>query len=153
MEVYDFGLRLKELREAKRLSQTEVAKRLSVGCSTISGYESNTITPSLEQFTRLAILYDTSLDYMMSLDNRTCFYLDGLSKSQQQTILDVVNRLKQSYLSFENPNHYFLTGKTKPTEPRTYRQFFTRFLKKHELQKVKFHEIRHPNVKPKTKSF
>ena len=101
MEVYDFGLRLRELREAKKLSQTEVAKRLNVGRSTISGYESNTITPSLEQFTRLAILYHTSLDYMMGLDNRPCFYLDGLSKEQQQTILDVVNRLKQSFLSGE----------------------------------------------------
>ena len=43
----------------------------------------------------------------------------------------------------DNPNHYFLTRKTKPTEPRTYRQFFIRFLKRNELQKVKFHEIRH----------
>lgn len=101
MEVYDFGLRLRELREAKKLSQTEVAARLNVGRSTISGYESNTITPSLEQFTRLAILYNTSLDYMMGLDNRTCFYLDDLSKEQQQTILDIVNRLKQSFLSEE----------------------------------------------------
>lgn len=42
-----------------------------------------------------------------------------------------------------NPNHYFLTGKTRPAEPRTYRQFFTRFLKRNELPKVKFHEIRH----------
>ena len=66
--------------------------------STVSGYESNTTTPSLEQFTRLAILYNTSLDYMMGLDNRVCFYLDGLSENQQQTILDVVNRLKQSFL-------------------------------------------------------
>lgn len=40
-------------------------------------------------------------------------------------------------------NHYFLTGKTKPTEPRTYRQFFSRFLNRNGLQKVKFHEIRH----------
>lgn len=101
MEVYDSGLRLRKLREAKKLSQTEVAKRLNVGRSTISGYESNTITPSLEQFTRLAILYHTSLDYMMGLDNRTCFYLDDLSKEQQQTILDIVNRLKQSFLSSE----------------------------------------------------
>jgi len=99
VEVYDFGLRLKELREAKKLSQKEVATRLNVVPSTISGYESNTITPSLEQITRLAILYHTSLDYMMGLDNRTCFYLDGLSKDQQQTILDVVKRLKQSFLS------------------------------------------------------
>ena len=43
----------------------------------------------------------------------------------------------------ENPNHYFLTGKSKPTEPRTYRQFFARFIKRHGLTKVKFHEIRH----------
>ena len=101
MEVYDFGLRLKELRESKKLSQTEVAARLNVVPSTISGYESNTITPSLEQFARLAIMYSTSLDYMMGLDDRTCFYLDGLSKEQQQTILDVVDRLKQFFLSGE----------------------------------------------------
>ena len=75
MEVYDFGLRLKELREAKNLSQKDVAKRLNVVPSTISGYESNTVTPSLEQFTRMAILYNTSLDYMMGLDNRSCFFL------------------------------------------------------------------------------
>ena len=97
MEVYDFGLRLKELREAKKLSQKNVADRLSVVPSTISGYENNTITPSLEQAIRLAILYHTSLDYIMGLDNRVCFYLDGLSENQQQTILDVVNRLKQSF--------------------------------------------------------
>jgi len=98
VEVFDFGLRLRKLREAKHLSQSDVASRLNVSRSTVSGYESNTTTPSLEQFTRLAILYNTSLDYMMGLDNRVCFYLDGLSENQQQTILDVVNRLKQSFL-------------------------------------------------------
>lgn len=53
----------------------------------------------------------------------------------------LVNIIKKFYT--ENPNHYFLTGKTKPTEPRTYRQFFSRFLKRNDLPKVKFHEIRH----------
>lgn len=53
----------------------------------------------------------------------------------------LANIIKKFYT--DNPNHYFLTGKTKPTEPRTYRQFFERFLKKHNLKKVKFHEIRH----------
>ncbi len=43
----------------------------------------------------------------------------------------------------DNPNHYFLTGRAKPTEPRTYRQYFARFLKRYDLPKVKFHEIRH----------
>lgn len=51
------------------------------------------------------------------------------------------NIIKKYYT--DNPNHYFLTGKAKPTEPRTYRQFFERFIRKHNLKKVKFHEIRH----------
>ena len=53
----------------------------------------------------------------------------------------LMNVIKKFYT--ENPNHYFLIGKTKPTEPRTYRQFFARFLKRNNLPKVKFHEIRH----------
>lgn len=98
MEVYDFGLRLRGLREDRRLSQKEVAARLNVGRSTVSGYERNTITPSLEQLVRLAVLYNTSLDYMMGIDDRTCFYLDDLNKSQQETVLDIVRRLKQEFL-------------------------------------------------------
>ena len=96
--VYDFGIRLKELREAKRLSQADVAERLNVTRSAISGYECNTITPSLEQLVKLALLYNTSLDYIMGMDNRTNFYLDDLSESQQQTILDVVERLKREFI-------------------------------------------------------
>lgn len=97
--VYDFGLRLKELREARHLSQADVAARLEVTRSTISGYECNTITPSLEQLVKLAVLYNTSLDYMMGISNRACFYLDDLSVSQQKTVLDVVARIKQEFLS------------------------------------------------------
>ena len=104
MEVYDFGLRLKSLREAKGLSQKEVAARLNVGRSTVSGYERNTITPSLEQLVRLVVLYNSSLDYMMGIDDRACFHLDDLNKGQQQTVLDIVRRLKQEFL---NNNHTF----------------------------------------------
>lgn len=96
--VYDFGLRLKSLREKQSLSQADVAARLEVTRSTISGYECNTITPSVEQLVKLAILYNTSLDYMMGIENRFHLYLDDLSESQQQTILDVVDRLKQEFL-------------------------------------------------------
>lgn len=97
MLVYDFGLRLKELRDAKGLSQTEVAERLEVTRSTISGYECNTITPSAEQLVRLAVLYNTSLDYMMGMENRSSLYLDDLTESQQKTVIDIVDRLKEEF--------------------------------------------------------
>ena len=98
MAVYDFGIRLKELREAKHLSQKEVAGRLDVTRATISGYERNTITPSVDQLVKLAVLYNTSLDYMMGMENRTHLYLDDLSKTQQKTVLDIVERLKEEFL-------------------------------------------------------
>lgn len=97
--VYDFGIRLKELRESKHLSQSDVARRLGMTRSTVSGYECNTITPSLEQLVNMAVLYNSSLDYIMGMDNRTYIYLDDLSQSQQQTILDMVNRLKREFLN------------------------------------------------------
>ena len=96
--VYDFGVRLKELRKAKRLSQSDVARRLEVTRSTVSGYECNTITPSLDQLVKMAVLYNTSLDYMMGLEKRTPIFLDDLSESQQQTVIDLVLRLKKEFL-------------------------------------------------------
>lgn len=99
MAIYDFGIRLKELREGKRLSQSDVADRLEVTRATISGYECNTITPSVEQLVKLAVLYNTSLDYMLGMENRSYLYLDDLSESQQKTILDVVDRLKKEFLN------------------------------------------------------
>lgn len=67
--------------------------------------------------------------------------LKNFVQEHPDTNLIIIDTIKKFYT--ENPNHYFLTGKTKPTEPRTYRQFFSRFLKRNGLQKVKFHEIRH----------
>lgn len=96
--VYDFGVRLKELRKAKRLSQSDVARRLEVTRSTVSGYECNTITPSLDQLVKMAVLYNTSLDYMMGLEKRTPIFLDDLSESQQRTVIDLVLRLKKEFL-------------------------------------------------------
>ena len=66
------------------------------------------------------------------------------TKSSERTIPVpslLMNIIKKFYTA--NPNHFFLTGRIKPTEPRVYRQFFSRFVKKHKLIPVKFHELRH----------
>lgn len=54
----------------------------------------------------------------------------------------LLGKILEKYHS-DNPEAYFLTGKTKPTEPRTYRQYFERFLKRNNLPKIEFHELRH----------
>ena len=84
--VYDFGLTLKNLRKKKNLSQEQVAKRLNLTKSSISGYENNVITPSLEILKEFAILFNTSADYLLGLDKSESVVIDGLTSRQKEII-------------------------------------------------------------------
>lgn len=97
VDVYDFGLRLKKLREKKNYSQAQAAKRVGVSRSTMSAYERNLKTPRLETLIEIARLYGASVDYILGLEDRPYLYLDDLSDSQQKTIMDVVERLKREF--------------------------------------------------------
>lgn len=82
IEEYDFGLRLKRLRKRKKLSQTELAKKIGVTKSTIYRYESNTLSPSLDKAILLARILDTTLDYLAGLDKIPTIKIDNLSEDQ-----------------------------------------------------------------------
>ena len=82
IEEYDFGLRLKRLRKRKKLSQTELAKKIGVTKSTIYRYESNTLSPSLDKAILLAQILDTTLDYLAGLDKIPKIKIDNLSEDQ-----------------------------------------------------------------------
>ena len=51
MMIFDFGYRLKDLREKKNLTQSQAAARLGVSKASISGYE-NTISGGFNQTCR-----------------------------------------------------------------------------------------------------
>lgn len=95
--VYDLGLRLKALRQKKRFSQKVVAARIGVTRATISAYENNLTTPSVEQLVKLALLYGASLDFMLNLDRRDVLYLDGLTESQRLTVRSMVDLFKKEF--------------------------------------------------------
>ena len=100
MEIYDRGLRLKNLREKCRLSQQAVADRLEVTRSTISAYERNTKTPSVDMLVRLAILYHSSVDFILGLEDRTNIYVDDLAESQQATVVKMIDILRAEFQSY-----------------------------------------------------
>lgn len=84
--IFDFGYRLRELRESKNLTQTQVARRLNLSKTTISGYENNIKTPSLDVLVKLSILYGVSADYILGLENRKLLQIDGLTMSQEEIV-------------------------------------------------------------------
>lgn len=94
MEIYDFGLRLQELRLKKGLSQALVAEKLGLSKGTISSYERNLKSPRIETLVELAILYNSSVDYILGIDKRTSIYIDDVPEIHQEIIKNTIDFLK-----------------------------------------------------------
>ena len=62
-------LRLKDLREDNDYTQEEIAKILNCKQNTYQQYESEKRQIPLEALKKLAILYKTSVDYIIDLTN------------------------------------------------------------------------------------
>ncbi len=96
-EPYDFGKRLQDIRIAKGYSQSFVADRLNVSKQTISRYENNTQTPSLDALINLALFYNVSTDYLLGLDHRETLYIDGFDKESQMHILKILEIIQDNF--------------------------------------------------------
>ena len=92
--MYDFGIRLRELREKKKLTQLQVAKRLNANSSTISCYEANTRFPSTDMLTQLALFYNVSSDYLLGIENRSMVCVDGLTERQIELVTSLISEFR-----------------------------------------------------------
>ena len=59
--------RLRDLREDKDLSQKAMSKYLNVAQTTYSDYELGKINIPIEALKKLAIFFDTSIDYILGM--------------------------------------------------------------------------------------
>ena len=92
--VFDFGIRLRELRRRKKMTQAQVAKRLNLSKTAVSGYENNTKTPSVDVLIQLSILYGVTTDYLLGLDNREMLYVGELGGRQRELLEMLVSEMR-----------------------------------------------------------
>lgn len=85
-QVYDFGIRLRQLREERGLSRKALSKKIGVSEETIYRYENNVQTPSLDRAKQIAIILRTSIDYLVGLDNQYTLKFPALSKEQRNAL-------------------------------------------------------------------
>ena len=91
-DTYDFGLRLRELRQAKKLSQEQLARQIGVSKGTIYRYEANLQEPSLHVAGRLARALGTSLDYLGGLEDQKTIRIQNLPSYQEKSLLDFIEK-------------------------------------------------------------
>lgn len=84
--MFDFGLRIKELREKRKMSQTELGRRIDRSKSVVCSYENNLKIPPLTVLTDIANVFSVSLDYLVGIDKNQMVSVDGLSTAQKELV-------------------------------------------------------------------
>lgn len=85
------GERIYELRNARNISQVELARQLHVSKQTISNWENNNILPSVEMLMKLSDYFAVSTDYLLEKDDRKYLEITGLTDKQLAHIQFIIN--------------------------------------------------------------
>lgn len=95
--IKDLSTKLKELRMSQNLSQADVAKKLEISPSIVSGYETGERTPSTENLLALSYLYKCTTDYLLGKSNEKPSVIldtDGLTLEQIQALQALIKTIK-----------------------------------------------------------
>ena len=76
------GSRLRELRQSKGLTQSELGKLLGVTKASVCCYEKETRTPSIETIIDMMALYNVSSDYLIGADNIVIVEDNNIKKNE-----------------------------------------------------------------------
>ena len=94
-----FGFRLKQLRQARSITQKELAKRFGLTKSVISAYEAyetDIRTPSFDTLLHIAAFFNVTTDYLLGADHDMTLDISKLTETDKEIILTLLERLKEN---------------------------------------------------------
>ena len=90
------GEKIKEIRQANRITQVELARALNVTKQSVSNWENDNIQPSVELLKQIAVFFHCSVDYLLELDTgRKILDVSQLTTEQTAHIQQIVDDLSK----------------------------------------------------------
>ena len=89
--MYDLGMKIKSLRIERKITQKKLGEIINVSEATISKYESNGSTPSIEILRQIACFFNVSMDTLLEMEKQGTISTQGLSESQSNTVRALIN--------------------------------------------------------------
>ncbi len=117
--MFDFGLRIQQLRISHNFSQSALARKLNKSKSLVWAYENNTATPPLEVLLQLTTIFNVSLDYLVGIDKNEMVSVSELTDSQKELVYLLVDELKT-----ERKNYVGLADKQQDVLNRIMVEFY-----------------------------
>ena len=96
-----FGERLRILRLEKGISQKELGKRFGVTKQTVSNWEIENVTPTLDMFQSIAQFFDTTPNYLLGYEVYTGLDVTGLSEKEILHVMAIIDDLKALHKAAE----------------------------------------------------
>lgn len=93
-----FGKKLRECREAKNLSQKELASLLKTSYSVIGKYERDEMSPSIKAAQTLANLLDTTVGYLLGESKSSNIFKDPTMLKRLNDIISLPDKDKEHIL-------------------------------------------------------
>ena len=94
--MVDCSEKLRALREARNLTQKQVANRIGISKAMVSAYETASKAPSIEVLIRLARLYGVSVDYLVCVDAPKVIDVSSLADDTVALVSALVDKLKNN---------------------------------------------------------
>lgn len=92
--MVDFGARLRLLRQAKNITQKQLADQLRLTKSVISAYETDLRLPSYDILIKLSAIFGVTTDYLLGVNHEQLVDISGLNEADSQMVIQLINRLK-----------------------------------------------------------
>ena len=90
--------RIKEIRQEKKLSLFDLAKKLNISQQAISLYEKGDREPKLETWQKLADFFNVPVDYLLGISkDRSTLTIDDLNPEEQEAYERITDMLSQEY--------------------------------------------------------
>ena len=93
--MVDCSDKLRILREAKHLTQLQVANRVGVSKAMISAYETASKAPSIDVLIRLSRLYGVNVDYLVCVVAPKYFDVSKLYDDSVSLLVSLADKLKK----------------------------------------------------------
>ncbi len=87
--------RIRELRQARNLTQVDLAKELGVTKQSVSNWENDNIQPSIEMLIKTADFFGVSTDYLLGIEKSNLIDVSNLP-------IDFVTHIRQVIEDFKN---------------------------------------------------
>lgn len=86
--------RIKELRQARHMTQVELAKALGLTKQCVSNWENDNVAPSVEMLVKIADYFCVSTDYLLGRNESYNLNVSDLTAEEIVHIQQLINDLK-----------------------------------------------------------